>query len=164
MKIADVLHGSIVDGPGIRSVVFFQGCLHHCRGCHNPDTWNANKGTEVSTAELLTELNNNAYAGRAVTLSGGDPFFQAAELFNFVAALKHNDYHVCVYTGYLWEDVSNTPLMRKSLQYIDLLIDGPFIIEQKSLDLRFRGSRNQRIIDVQASLSTGQLILSPLND
>lgn len=164
MKIADVLHGSIVDGPGIRSVVFFQGCPHRCRGCHNPDTWNANKGVEVSTAELLTELNSNAYVGRAVTLSGGDPFFQAAELFNFVSALKHSGYHVCIYTGYLWEDIATTSLMRKSLQYVDLLIDGPFIIEQKSLDLRFRGSRNQRIIDVQASLSAGQLILSPLND
>lgn len=164
MKIADILHGSIVDGPGIRSVVFFQGCIHHCRGCHNSGTWDVNKGTELSVAELLTELNSNAIVGRAVTLSGGDPFLQVVELFNFVTALKHNNYHICVYTGYLWEHIISVPLMCKCLPYIDLLIDGPFIVEQKSLDLRFRGSRNQRIIDVQASLSTGQLILSPLND
>lgn len=164
MKIAGIVHESIVDGPNIRSVVFFQGCDHHCLGCHNPQTWQSDGGIDMSTIDIHNELNAHAKCGKLVTFSGGDPLYQLVDITELARVLKSDEYHICVYTGFIWEDIEKDNSVRKLLKYVDLLIDGPFIIDKQSYDLRFRGSSNQRIIDVQASLSTGQCILSPLND
>ena len=159
MKIAGVVHESIVDGPNIRSVVFFQGCDHHCLGCHNPQTWQSDGGIDMSTIDIHNELNAHAKCGKFVTFSGGDPLYQLVDITELARVLKSDEYHICVYTGFIWEDIEKDNSVRKLLKYVDLLIDGPFIIDKQSYDLRFRGSSNQRIIDVQASLSTGQCIL-----
>lgn len=118
----------------------------------------------MSVTDIHSELNAYAKCGKFVTFSGGDPLYQLTEATDLAKTLKGDGYHICVYTGFAWEEIEKDDSVRKLLMYVDLLIDGPFIIGKQSYDLRFRGSSNQRIIDVQASLSAGQLILSSLND
>lgn len=164
MKIAGFIHESIVDGPGIRSVIFTQGCRHKCRGCHNPETWDENGGIEMPILAILDEIKKNCLFTKAVTISGGDPFYQADKLLALVVALKEANYHICVYTGFLFEELVANPLYRAVLPYIDLLIDGPYRENERTLNLKFRGSANQHIIDVPASLKTHRTVLSSLNN
>lgn len=137
---------SIVDGEGIRFVVFTQGCPHHCEGCHNPQSHDFNAGTEYDTADIISMIKRNPLI-QGVTLSGGEPFCQYEACLEIAKAVHQMGRNVWCYTGYELYEVIGNPLLKE----IDVLIDGKFILAEKSLDLKFRGSRNQRIIDVKES-------------
>ncbi len=153
MRISGIANDSIVDGPGVRTVIFTQGCRHRCPGCHNPETWSFDGGTEYSLQELVDYLEKNCYT-KKVTLSGGDPVYQE-ELPELCRLLKERGYHIIVYTGFTWDRVCHMDFLR----YIDVLVDGPFMESLQTLDKPFVGSSNQRIIDVRRSLSEGVPVL-----
>ena len=158
LDLSGIVNDSIVDGPGIRVSIFCQGCPHHCPGCHNPETWEFGCGTPVSAEQILEVVRANPLC-RGVTFSGGEPFAQAEEFAQLAVLLKRHGYEVASYSGYTFEQLlSGTPGQRKLLETIDVLIDGPFRLEEKSLELMFRGSTNQRILNVPASLAAGQAV------
>ena len=152
LRIAGTIGESIVDGPGIRYVLFTQGCPHGCPGCHNPQTHDFNGGKVVDTALLLADIRKNPFV-KAVTFSGGEPFAQPLALAELASALKEQDYHLMSYSGYTFEQLLQREDARPLLDTLDLLVDGPFVESQKSIELRFRGSANQRVLDVPASLA-----------
>lgn len=160
IRIAGTINDSIVDGPGLRYVVFVQGCPHHCPGCHNPETWDPNGGKEVDTSDLGQEMIWNPLLS-GLTLSGGEPFDQPVASIFLTIHARVQGKNVWCYTGYTWEEIleKNKQEWNDLLHFIDVLVDGPFIQEQKSLDLEYRGSRNQRLIDVHKSLDKGEVIL-----
>ena len=159
LKLSAIVTDSIVDGPGIRTTFFCQGCPHHCEGCHDPDTWPFEGGTPMETEVLVDIVRGNPLC-RGVTFSGGEPFAQAEGFWELAVALKNAGYEVASYSGYTLEQLlSGTPAQKKLLSAIDVLIDGPFVLGEKSLELSFRGSRNQRILDVPASLAAGSPVL-----
>lgn len=160
VRIAGVATDSVVDGPGIRSVVFFQGCPHQCPGCHNPETWRPDGGSEISLPELVRRLNLNPLVA-GVTFSGGEPFLQAPAAAELGKYLREQGLSLWVYTGYTWEDLLTKiyrPGYKELLEITEVLIDGPFIREEADLRLLFRGSANQRMIRVVESLDAGTII------
>jgi anaerobic ribonucleoside-triphosphate reductase activating protein len=167
LYIAGVIKESIVDGPGYRYTVFAQGCPHHCEGCHNPQTHPFSGGREADLDAIAKEIGENVLL-KGVTFSGGEPFCQAKP-FTRLARLVHNaGKDVISYSGYTFEELlagaNEENGWRELLENIDYLVDGKFILAEKTLLLKFRGSRNQRIIDVPASLPRGEVILAPFND
>ncbi len=159
LKIAGIVPESIVDGPGVRYALFVQGCPHHCPGCHNPQTHDFSGGTEVPPESILAELDHMPWIS-GITFSGGEPFCQPEALSWLAAQLKARGKHIIAYSGYTFEELTamDDPFIRALLEKLDLLIDGRFILEQKSMELHFRGSTNQRILDMPASLVAGQPI------
>ncbi|WP_346354572.1 anaerobic ribonucleoside-triphosphate reductase activating protein [Azotosporobacter soli] len=157
IRIAGITPESVVDGPGIRLVFFMQGCVHDCPGCHNPATHDLTGGREIDVAELIDQL-QEAKLIRGITLSGGEPFLQAEALLPLVQAAKERGLTVTAYSGYRFEELQAKTAAAALLQYIDLLIDGRFIQEQRDLKLAFRGSANQRLVDVMKSLQQGQTV------
>lgn len=158
VNLSGIVSDSIVDGPGIRTTFFCQGCPHHCPGCHNPETWEFGCGTNMDTETCLKIVKSNPLC-KGVTLSGGEPFAQAESCLELASALKKEGYEVAAYSGYTFETLlAGTPAQRALLSVIDVLIDGPFVKEQRSLDLVFRGSANQRILDVPKSLAAGEAL------
>ena len=158
LDLSGIVSDSIVDGPGIRTTIFSQGCPHHCPGCHNPETWEFNCGTKIPVEAVLDIVRSNPLC-RGVTFSGGEPFAQAAAFAKLAVLLKEKGYEVASYSGYTFEALlRGTEDQKKLLATIDILIDGPFIQAQKSLEIAFRGSRNQRILDVKKSLAEGKAI------
>ena len=155
LRLAGVVNESIVDGPGIRYTIFVQGCPHHCPGCHNPQTHDFAGGTEVAWQALVDAIDQAPFVS-GITFSGGEPFCQAAGLLPLAQALKARGKHLMAYTGYTFEELLDLEdaAVYPLLEQLDLLVDGRFLAGQKSLDLRFRGSTNQRILDVPASLQT----------
>lgn len=160
IRIAGTVNDSIVDGPGLRYVVFVQGCPHHCPGCHNPETWDFNGGGEIDAFDLVQEMAANPLLS-GLTLSGGEPFDQPEASMWLAVHARLQGKNVWCYTGYTWEEIleKNSQEWNNLLRAVDVLVDGPFIQEQKSLDLDYRGSRNQRLIDVQKSLDQGKVVL-----
>lgn len=168
IRIASIEKESVIDGEGWRYVIFTQGCSHNCKGCHNPQTHDFNAGKLVSDTDILNEiLKNNLLDG--ITLSGGDPFFQADKLLNLVKQCKENGLTVWAYTGFIYEDFMKfinkentdkriTQSMIDLLKYIDVLVDGPFIESERTLESPFKGSSNQRIIDVKKTLKAKKII------
>ena len=158
VNLAGIVTDSIVDGPGLRTTLFAQGCPHHCEGCHNPETWDFSGGTEVS-AEAAVEIVKSSPLCRGVTFSGGEPFAQAEGFAEIAKALKEIGYEVASYSGYTFEELlDGTDGQKALLHYLDVLIDGPFLMREKSLEIAFRGSRNQRILDVKESLAAGKAV------
>ena len=158
LDLSAIVTDSIVDGPGIRATVFCQGCPHHCEGCHNPETWPFGCGTPMEEERIAWIISQNPLC-RGVTFSGGEPFAQAEGFLALAKLLKEKGYEVASYTGYTFEQLlKGTPAQKALLEAIDILIDGPFLQAQKSLEVPFRGSRNQRILDVKASLAAGQAV------
>lgn len=159
VRIAGIAHESVVDGPGLRSTVFFQGCPHGCFGCHNPETWDRAAGYELSGSQLFEQLKINPLLS-GITFSGGEPFLQAAAAAEVGRKIKQTGLNLWVYTGYTWEYLMNH-LQREGfkdlLAVTDILVDGPFISRFKS-SLQFRGSNNQRMIRVSESLTAGAVI------
>ena len=156
LRISGIIKDSIVDGPGLRFVVFTQGCNHNCLGCHNPQTHDLKGGYEISVSELAEIMAEQRL------ISGGEPFLQAEALIPFATIVKKNSLNLIAYTGYYFEDLlklsaENTNIM-ELLKYIDVLIDGPFVLQQKDLSIPFRGSKNQRLVDVKRSLETGNVV------
>ena len=162
IDMAGIIGDSIVDGPGIRTVYFSQGCPHRCEGCHNPETWEFGAGTPVDTERLADAARGNPLC-RGVTFSGGEPFAQAAGFAELAEKLKSEGYEVASYTGYTFEQLRDggTPEQKKLLSLLDVLVDGPFVLAQRSLELVFRGSANQRILDVPKSLAAGEPVSAP---
>lgn len=154
IRVAGEIEESIVDGPGLRYVLFVQGCPIHCKGCQNPQTWDMDGGKLVSVRAILEKIRSNPLI-KGVTFSGGEPFAQAEALLPLARVLKRSGYHVMSYSGYTFEELMKSDACRSLLFELDLLVDGPFIEEQKSLELLFRGSRNQRIIDLKATCMNG---------
>lgn len=156
----------MANGLGIRSSVFFAGCSFHCKGCWNPASWNPNNGNPL-TDEIIDEIVDNAEHEAIVGLSllGGEPFQNLDGSLPLARKFKETypDKNIWVWTGYLWEDIIAHPYRKEILEYIDVLIDGQFILAQRDLTLHYRGSQNQRIIDVQESLNKNSVILNPLN-
>lgn len=158
LNLANIIGDSIVDGPGIRTTIFVQGCCHHCPGCHNPQSWEFGKGTDLTVEQAYGEVISNPLC-RGVTFSGGEPFCQPHPLAVLARRLKERGYEVASYSGYTFEELlSGTPEQRELLDTLDVLVDGRFILEQRNLDLRFRGSANQRILDVPKSLAAGKAV------
>ncbi len=162
LRVAGIIKESIVDGPGIRLVVFTQGCRHHCPGCHNPETHSFQGGQLVSIDEILDMIKKNPLLD-GITFSGGDPFEQAENVAILGKKVKKLKLNVITYTGYTYEEIMNeidTKAGWKELLYVtDILVDGKFDIEKKSLLLKFRGSENQRIIDVKNSIAKNDIII-----
>lgn len=164
LRLAGVIRESIVDGPGFRFVVFAQGCPHHCPGCHNPETHPFDGGYWSDTARIMTAVKQDSLLS-GLTFSGGEPFCQAAA-FTELARLAHaQGLNVISYTGYTFEELyagfDENPAWRDLLEELDILVDGRFLIEQKTLNLKFRGSANQRVIDPRLSLREGRAIERP---
>jgi len=160
LRIAGVTTESVVDGPGIRSTVFFQGCPHACSGCHNPDTWSLDGGKEIQLEALLKLLKINPLVS-GVTFSGGEPFQQAPVAVTLGKRLRELGLNLWVYTGYTWEYLLTNfdrPGYKELLKLTEVLVDGPFIREKQDLSLLFRGSANQRLIKVQESLAKGVVV------
>ena len=160
MRIANLVSDSIVDGPGLRFTVFTQGCPHHCPGCHNPDTHDPAGGQEIAVEELAGRLFANPLTD-GLTLSGGEPFDQAAECAALARLAREKGLNVWTYTGYTWEilTAAGQPDWDALLAETDVLVDGPFVAAQKSYDALFRGSTNQRLIDMAATRAAGRVVL-----
>ena len=160
MRIANTIQDSIVDGPGLRFTVFTQGCPHHCPGCHNPETHDPNGGTEITVEELAARMNSNSATG-GITLSGGDPFLQAAECAELAKLAHESGRDVWAYTGWTYEQLvrEGDPDCLALLEQVDVLVDGPFVEKLKSYDALFRGSTNQRLIDMKKTREKGEVVL-----
>jgi anaerobic ribonucleoside-triphosphate reductase activating protein len=145
IKVADILHETMTDGPGFRTSIYCQGCGHHCPGCHNPQTWDFDGGKEYTVEELFNIIESDEFSD--VTFSGGDPMFQV-EAFTELARMVKNKTNKTIwcYSGYTYEEIIESPRMSLILPFLDVLVDGRFMIDKRNTDLRFRGSENQRII------------------
>ena len=153
---------SIVDGPGFRYALFVQGCHFRCPGCHNAHLQTCSGGMEMSINEVLRDIKANPLLD-GLTLSGGDPFTQAAPCAALAEAVRGLGLSVVTFTGYLWEDLltSGREDWLRLIEASDLIVDGPFVMALRDLDLRFRGSANQRLIDVRRSLAAGRAVELP---
>jgi len=162
IRIAGIMRESIVDGPGIRFAVFCQGCPHDCPGCHNPETHDFAGGTEVSVERLLKEFDKNPLLA-GVTFSGGEPMCQAEGFAALGRGIKERGKTITIYSGYTLEQLLRMALknaaVEELLRMCDLLIDGPFVQSKRDLTLQFRGSANQRLIDMPATWKAGHLVL-----
>ena len=157
IRIAGLVNDSIVDGPGFRFAVFTQGCPHDCPGCHNPQTHDFAGGQDADTDDIIAQFRKNPLLD-GITLTGGDPFCQPEPCAALARAAHESGLNVWAYTGYFYEEVLADPAMRALLEEVDVLIDGPFLLAERTLSLRFRGSKNQRAIDVPASLQSGRVV------
>lgn len=165
LNLAGYIPESIVDGEGVRAVLFFSGCKWNCPGCHNLNIQSFDYGTQFSKSiqnEIIEDILNNPLLD-GITLSGGDIFFSSEEVSEFVKELKKKDnkINIWAYTGFTWENLTkNTKSFNyQLLQEIDVLVDGLFVLEQRDTTLKFKGSGNQRIIDVKQSLNHEKIIL-----
>lgn len=159
IRIAGFVNDSITDGAGLRFALFTQGCPHNCKGCHNPQTHDVNGGYEIELSEILKQIDENPLLS-GVTLSGGEPILQADKLVAFAEEIKKRGLNLALYTGFTFEQLQakNSVAINQLLSYVDVLIDGKFELDKRSLDLKFKGSSNQRIIDLQKSLKENKVI------
>ncbi len=167
LQIYGLVNDSIVDGPGLRYVVFVQGCTHKCPGCHNPESQPAGGGEWKTLDEIYNDIKANKLVD-AVTFSGGEPFEQPAGCAELAARLKSDGYDIWSYSGYLFEDLlaksrdaanPDAAHIKRLLESIDVLVDGPYLEAKHSYSLEWRGSSNQRLIDVPSSLAAGKVVL-----
>lgn len=154
-NILKIVRGTTVDGPGFRTSIYFAGCRHKCPGCHNPHSWSFSQGVEMTIDEVLNIIKQEDYD---VTLSGGDPLYQPEFVKVLCKKIKELSYSVWLYTGFTWDEIVNSPRLLDTINDIQVIVDGPFILSRRNLNLRFRGSENQKIIDVDASVSTGTCV------
>lgn len=158
IRISDIVHESIVDGTGIRYVIFTQGCLHNCDGCHNPDTHDLNAGTQVNIDEVVAAVSADPLLD-GVTFSGGEPFLQANALVALSREIKRLGKNIWAYSGYTFEQLMDDEEKTRLLKNIDVLVDGLYVQELRDLTLKFRGSSNQRVIDCVKSLEQNKIVL-----
>ncbi len=157
LRIIDILEDTTVDGPGFRTSIYCSGCAHACPGCHNPQSWNINAGRPMAVEDVLKVILDDPFAD--VTFSGGDPMYQAEAFTELAKAIRqHSDKTIWCYTGFTFETLLNRPNTRQLLQYVDVLVDGPYVEALRDEDLLYRGSSNQRLIDVRASLEQRQVV------
>ena len=175
MKYANIKYNDIANGEGVRTSLFVSGCTHHCKGCFNEIAWDFNFGEDFTSEvedKIIESMKPSYIAG--LTLLGGEPMEPANQqaLLPFIKRVKEKlpNKNIWCYTGYLFDSEllspsrANTPITRELLSYIDIIVDGKFELDKKDITLRFKGSSNQRIIDVQKSLLEGKVVLSPLNE
>lgn len=149
LNVIDIIAGTSVDGPGLRSAIYFAGCDHRCPGCHNPQSWNPDAGTPRTITSIMDLIDEEGFN---VTFSGGDPLQQPIGRLTMLAeAIKKSGKTIWCYTGYRYEDICRQTEMQPLLKLIDVLVDGPFIASLRDTSLRFRGSSNQRMIDLSKS-------------
>lgn len=149
-RILDIIRGTTVDGPGFRTAIYLAGCSHRCPGCQNPQSWNPDNGEEMTLAEILEIVKEEDFN---VTLTGGDPLYNPSKTRRLAEAIKKEGYEIWLYTGYTFEEINKNADLKTVLTFVDVIVDGPFLIEQKDADIAFRGSRNQRIIKLRPMLS-----------
>lgn len=155
LRVMDIVDGTTVDGTGFRTSIYFAGCEHHCPLCHNPSTWPMDAGNDMTVAELIERIRENDLN---VTFSGGDPMYQAASLLPLAREIQRIGKTIWCYTGFTYEQVKVHPQMSQLLDYIDVLVDGPYINDLRDTSLHFRGSLNQRLISVKESRD-GDIVL-----
>ena len=168
IRVCGIEPESIVDGPGFRYVLFVQGCSHHCKGCHNPESWATGAGESITVDEVFAEIKSNPNLG-GVTFSGGEPFEQVEPLLSLAKMIKAEGLHLMSYSGYTLEELEGRgdAATDQLLGLLDMLVDGRYIEEQRNLTLIYRGSENQRVIDMNktrdareaGNLSTGEVML-----
>ena len=151
LRVLHIVEGTSVDGPGLRTSIYLAGCNHHCPGCHNPGSWDRQGGEDRTLDELMQVI---AYNEAPVTLSGGDPLLQPDGTRALIHRIKTElGYNVWCYTGYTWEEILADPVLLSAVSEADVVVDGPYVEAERDISLRFRGSRNQRLIDVQTTLA-----------
>lgn len=155
LYVLDIVEGTSVDGTGLRTSIYFAGCENRCEGCHNPSSWLVENGRGMSAEELFDII---VAADMNVTFSGGDPMLRPEAITRLARRIKaETDKTIWCYTGYTFEDILRHPQRRALLETVDVLVDGRFMLAERDTSLRFRGSRNQRIIDVARSLAAGRV-------
>lgn len=155
LQIVDIVPGTSVDGPGLRTSIYVAGCRHHCPECHNPQTWDFNAGNTMTVDQIMEMVEENGFN---VTLTGGDPLYSLPEITSLAKAIHEAGFTIWLYTGFRFEEVLKLPGIDELLPFLEAIVDGPFEIDKRDISLCFRGSTNQRIIDVQKSLSTGTIV------
>ena len=155
MRIAGIVNDSIVDGPGLRLAIFAQGCPHHCPGCHNPESHDFAGGSDMDTEKIIARMDANPLLD-GITLTGGEPFEQPDACRILADAAHARGLNVWAYSGYTFEQLCAVPEKRRLLEACDVLVDGPFLLAERSLDLRFRGLKNQRVLKVSELLAGGE--------
>lgn len=156
-RILDIVEGTSVDGPGLRTSIYFAGCRHCCKGCHNPQSWDFDAGKLVSSEEIIEIVRYNDFN---VTLSGGDPLYHPKKIADLCRRIKEElGKEIWCYTGFTWEDIIADTSFTELLQWVDVVVEGPFIESLRDTSLRFRGSSNQRIVDVQKSIAEGKAVM-----
>ena len=158
IRVLDIIEDTMVDGPGFRTSIYCAGCCHQCPGCHNPQSWDFNAGRDMTVEQIMRIIENDPYT-LGVTFSGGDPMYQAAGFAELARQIhRRTQKDIWCYTGFTFESLIHQD-QRELLAEVDVLVDGPFIQSLHDSDLLFRGSSNQRLIDVQASLYSGETVL-----
>ncbi len=160
LRIAGIVNDSIVDGPGMRIAVFTQGCHRHCPGCHNQHTWDPNGGKDCSIDEILQRVDSNPLLS-GITITGGEPFEQPEPLIELVKEIKKRQMEVAIFSGGTWDELTKDRSSKQFelLSLCDVLVDGAFREDLKSLELKFKGSSNQNTIDIRKSLAAGEVVL-----
>jgi len=159
IRISGIVNDSIVDGPGLRMAIFFQGCGRHCEGCHNPESWPLERGKEIQEEALYTSATKNPLL-KGVTLSGGEPLLRAGAILRFAKSINARGLDLAIYTGYTFEEIleDGDENVLALLGWASTLIDGPFMLDKMSLVLPFRGSSNQRVLDLPKSLAASKAV------
>lgn len=156
LRILDIIDGTTVDGPGLRTSIYFAGCNHQCPGCHNPQSWDFGGGKDMPLEEIISHVIENDFN---VTYTGGDPLYQLDGLIRLSVELKKIGKTIWCYTGFTYEQITEDSRLREILPYIDVMVDGPFMELLRDTHLKFRGSSNQRIIDIARSAASGTIEL-----
>lgn len=150
LRVLDIIPGTSVDGPGLRTSIYFAGCAHKCPGCHNPQSWDFSAGRDMTIEEIVEEIDRHGFN---VTFSGGDPLYQLDALTPLAESLTKKGYTIWCYTGFRYEEILTFPDIQRFLGFVEVVVDGPFVESQKDLSLLFRGSSNQRLIETKTSLA-----------
>lgn len=152
LRVLDIVRGTTVDGPGFRTSIYVAGCRHCCQGCHNPESWDFNAGNEMTFKEIMDVVREEDFD---VTFSGGDPMYHPVEIMELSRMIHDSGHSVWLYTGFTWEELVKSEEFLMVLQEIDVIVEGPYVESLRDTDLLFRGSSNQRIVDVRKSLASG---------
>ncbi len=157
ISVLSIVEDTMVDGPGFRTSIYCAGCRHRCEGCHNPQSWDFSGGHAMTTDEVMRVIEADPFAN--VTFSGGDPMYQPEGFAELARAIRERTRKtIWCYTGFTFEQLLSNPRQRALVELVDVLVDGPFVKSLRDETLRFRGSRNQRLVDVRRSLEQGTVV------
>lgn len=156
LRVMDIVPGTSVDGPGLRTSIYFAGCSHRCTGCHNPQSWPFDAGRDMTIGQIMEIVEENGFN---VTFTGGDPMYQPRAIAELADHLHAKGYSIWCYTGFTFSQLMDDAEMQEALRRCDVIVDGPFQLSERDTSLRFRGSSNQRLIDVAKSIAIGNISL-----